>query len=737
MKKETLFIAVALTFAGKSVIPADAATILSSDTTAVEQADSIINLLDKVTVTAYRSQVKLGIDRIGYDVQADDEAKTQTAMDILRKVPLVTIEGTDNIYVKGEKNFKIYKNGHYDMSLSKNAKDILKAMPASAIKRIEVITEPGAREDAESGDAILNIVMMDKKIEGVTGSVSASTNMRAAPNISSSLTSQFGKAIINVIYGFIHFTDRQNNGWNHTERTFANSGNTTTTILHRYEPGQIHYANIGASYDIDSLNLVTASFGGYFSGKNGHGDAAYSINSPDGPLISGYNESYRQILDRGNFWDGRIDYEHSTPLAGEKITVSYMFGFSRNNGKRRTSYSDIRGIPLDYTGIDSDNRESSTQHTVQFDYIRPLSAEHKLEVGSKYIHRNNESHNLQTFYDAESSTSEGSFSHISHITALYADYTWSHGPWAARAGLRYEHTFMKGHYPDGKTPDFHRHLNDWVPQASLMYKLAPLKSLKLSYNTSIARPGIYYLNPYVNITPTSVDFGNEHLRSVRFHSVGLTYTHIGSKITFQLSPQFRFHNNGIDRIIYADGDIRYSTYDEVLRNRQWQVNGFIQWRPFVSTTVMCNLSYTHFHIKNTFQHLSRHGNNFSYFVDISQKLPWKLRASAYFLGNIGRQGDVYSYSDSYYAYRFALQRSFLSHDRLSVSLAIHTPFRKNLYRKTHIVQGDFTGFSEDFNKCDSRQFVISASFRFGNLKPEMKRTSTTINNNDEVGGITR
>ena len=125
--------------------------------------------LDGIEVKAQRQLIKQEIDRIGYDVQADEESKTQTVMDMLRKVPMVTVDGQDNILVKGNSSYKIYKNGHYDPSLSKNAKETFKSMPASMVKRIEVITDPGAREDAEGVDAILNIVMVDgSKMQGIS-----------------------------------------------------------------------------------------------------------------------------------------------------------------------------------------------------------------------------------------------------------------------------------------------------------------------------------------------------------------------------------------------------------------------------------------------------------------------------------------------------------------------------------------------------------------------------------------
>jgi hypothetical protein len=110
---------------------------------------------------------------------------------------MVTIDGNENILVKGNSDYKIYKNGHLDPSLSKNAKEILKAMPANSVKRIEVITDPGAREDAEGVNAILNIVMMDtRKMDGVTGSIRGNYSNFNSVGVGTYLVTQLGKTIV-------------------------------------------------------------------------------------------------------------------------------------------------------------------------------------------------------------------------------------------------------------------------------------------------------------------------------------------------------------------------------------------------------------------------------------------------------------------------------------------------------------------------------------------------------------
>ena len=117
--------------------------------------------LGEVEVVAQRPLVKTEIDRISYDIQADEDSKTNTIFEMLKKVPRVTVDGEDNIKVDGSSDFKIFKNGRPNSSWSSNPKEVLKSIPASMIKRIEVITEPGAKYDAEGVSGILNIVTMD------------------------------------------------------------------------------------------------------------------------------------------------------------------------------------------------------------------------------------------------------------------------------------------------------------------------------------------------------------------------------------------------------------------------------------------------------------------------------------------------------------------------------------------------------------------------------------------------
>ena len=694
--------------------------------------------LEGVEIKAQRQLIKQEIDRIGYDVQADEESKTLTVMDMLRKVPMVTVDGEDNIKVKGNSSFKIYKNGRYDPSLSKNAKEILKAMPASMVKRIEVITDPGAREDAEGVNAILNIVMVDgRRIDGITGSVTGAYTTLNHPNLGAYLTTQMGKAIISVDYGYGGMSSKETENKNETEHTYVSSDNVMKSVSEGSNPGYIHYVDIDASYDIDSLNLISASLGGYFYKLDVKGGGLTQMYAPDKSLLYSYRDNYWMPGYSHHSWNGRLDYQHKTRRKGELFTLSYMLALTRQRTEQESSYTDLQNTPFDYTGELQNLREHFTEHTFQADWLRPVAEGHKLETGIKYIYRGNTSHTVQDFYAATPCPSYSSeFEHTTQVAAAYADYIMRIGNWSARAGLRFEHSYMKGAYPDGSAESFDSHLNDWVPQLSVKYQLSDAHSLKLGYVTSINRPGISYLNPAVINSPMQVQFGNPELSSCRNHGVHLIYSYIGQWLTLQLAPAFKYYSDGIGRLIYAQDDVRYQTYGNIEKLTRWQLEGYVQWKPFKSTTLSANFNLWDDKIENPSIGLRQKGYSGFYYLNGSQQLPWKLRLTAYVYGEMGHSvNNVYSYSRSWNRYGFSLQRSFLNEDRLTVRISANDLFNRYRHSVDCTDQGDMLGYSDTATR--GSRLTFSISYRFGKLKASVKKTETTIDNSDVVGGITK
>ena len=698
-----------------------------------EPADTLKGqTLDEVVVAQRRKLIKNDIDKLTYDVQHDKTAQTKTTLEILKKIPLVTVDGQENIRVQGSTSFKVYRNGHPDPSLSgQNLKDILKAIPASTIKRIEVITDPGAKYDAEGTTAILNIVMMSSsKLQGVSGNVNSKIDSYGSVRLGTYLTTKVGKLTTTVNYNYANQNKKQTENYREEAYNYVKTGEQKREYGTNSTAATIHFGNISASYEIDSLNLLTAStnFFGYKADANTQNtNERWDKNSlliykfDNNMTTPGYSD-----LNLG----GRFDYQHKTHLDGEVLTLSYMLAATRPQTTFRQTYSNMVNFPVSYTSYDQNTRERFTEHTFQIDYVRPFGKHHKIESGTKYILRNNNSTSLMD-YQGTTPDMESKFKHKAQVAAAYLSYILTAGKWAARAGLRYEFTRMKASYPDGSNADYHANLNDWVPSASLQYKISDGQTLKFSYNTSINRPGIGYLNPAIISTPTAVSFGNANLGSSRNQKLQLEYMLVTSKLTLQLSPYYSFTNNGIGRILYEQNRKDVSTFQNILKSKIFGISSYTEWTPFTGTSFTLNASMRYARITLPTPYIKNSGCGGGIYFDWEQKIPWKLTLTTSLGGEYGnRVYNPYAIEGHWFYYNFTLTRRFLK-DKLTVSLSAESPFVKERSTTYRIVQGDYTGYERAVMKPQC--FKIGLSWKFGKLRASVKKAARSIENDDLVG----
>ena len=696
--------------------------------------------LKEVVVSTQRQLVKTEIDRLSYDVQTDADSKTSNVLDMLKKVPMVTVDGQDEIRVKGTTSFKVYRNGHPDPALSgQNMKEILKAVPASMIKKIEVITDPGAKYDAEGTSAILNIVMADfggggATMNGVTGTVGAGVNNTGSINGNANITAQVNKVVASLNYGY-HGQNRHGaHNLNESEYTYANTGNVLNTDNDSRARVNVHYGELSASWEPDTINLVSLSFGGFYYDYRGDGLSHTRMTDASGNVL--YKYTTNGHAPKGDFYDlhGRLDYQRKLRHPGELLTLSYMLSTNHNAAKTINSFSDMLNCPFPYTGQTNDTKENFAEHTFQLDWTRPFAKYHQIETGVKYINRLNKSEAAFDYTGMPEMNNTTLFNHRTHVAAAYLSYRFSKNNWTTRAGLRYEYSRLNAEFPDGKQANYHRNLSDLVPDLSVEYKFDWAHSLKINYSTTIQRPGINYLNPAVDESPTSRSFGNPHLSSSRNHSITMTYMQIGSKLTFSLSPSITFSTNQITGVQYTEGDIFVSTYANTLKSRNLGLSGFMQWTISKSTSFTFNGNVGHATYESRELDLKNKRWNSFFYAQLNQQLPWKLRLSVSGGEWSGGINGLYGHYSGNWFYNLGLQRSFLKEDRLTVRLSADNFLNSSKFNtmKSYISQGDYTGWNK--GKWISRGFRISLSYRFGSLKARVKTTAKTIENNDVVGG---
>ena len=444
-------------------------------------------VLSEVTVMAQRPLITKEIDRIGYDVQADADSKTATIIEMLRKVPMVSVDAQNNITVKGSSNFKVYKNGRPNTSFSNNPKEVLSAIPASMIKRIEVITEPGAKYDAEGVGAILNIVTNDDTtIKGAMGNVSAQITTLGTPQGSLWLTSQIDKVAISAYAGTYNMNKLSSKSETYTHYDYKDSGALMDYTSKGTYNGWGTWFGADASWEPDTLNLFNISFNGYWHDLDVPGTTSTQMTAADGTPIYSYNAKYdypQSYLD----FTGNVSYQRSTHRKGETFNISYLVSTTDQNQDQTQEFYDMINMPVGYTGTHSLFNLNFMEHTIQADYTRPFAKYHTIDVGAKYILRDNHSTTTNQYLGVDTTFSD--FSHLTQVLAGYGEYRFKWKSLSAKAGIRYEYSHLNAKFNDGSQPNFSKNLNDWVPSAALSWQVNDANSLTFNYASRINRPG--------------------------------------------------------------------------------------------------------------------------------------------------------------------------------------------------------------------------------------------------------
>ncbi len=715
------------------------------------------NQLETVEVVAYKPLVKADVDKIAYSVEDDPEANTNTVIEMLKKVPMVTVDGQDNIRVNGNSSFKIYVNGKPNNMMTKNPKEVLKSMPASSIKKIEVITNPGPKYDAEGVGGILNIVTEGKGPEGYNATFSGRANNSSYGGGLYATVKQ-GKLTMSVNYNAS--SNHSPKGYTYSDRSQIGTDGTVTssTVADGYTKGHSQWqgGDVEASYEIDTLRLITGSFSlSKFTSKRDALNTAFSTVPATGQLLYGYR-SPSHSKENWDDYSASLDYQRSFSVKDRLLTLSYRLESSPSTSDSRYLYTDREAADDWQTFIDRmrdqrmDGDENTMEHTFQIDYTTPFAKHHTWEAGVKYILRRNKSdndrYNLGTGDKDETYDSDNSshYRHHNDILAAYTGYGLTLDKWSARLGLRYEHTLQKVEYLLGSGTNFHKNFDDLVPSARLGYKFSDATNLSLGYKMRINRPGIWYLNPYLDDRiPDAISQGNPNLDTEKSHAVDLQFSSYNSKLTYTLTGTYRFVNNSIESVdrLVNDRDIEglpnptgkdviYSSYANIGHIQYAGLMAYANWTPITNTRITLNGSVGYSHMSDG-QSLRNHGwcTNIDASLQQTFAKTWIFNASYYVQTP---QPTLQGKDARYQWYNFSLSKSFMD-KRLTLTAYIINPFGKRYfcYRSETVADNFRTTASSSWCQL---YYGVSVSFRIGKLKASVKHTERTVENNDVKQG---
>ena len=632
------------------------------------------NLLKGEEIVAQKPLVKMEVDKMSYNVAEDEDSKSNTVLDMLRKVPMVTVDGQDNISVNGSSSFKVYVDGMPNPMFSSNPSMVFKSMPATAVKSIEVVTNPGAKYDAEGAAGVLNIVMnrqtpmASQSLNGYNGTIRVGVGTKQMSG-GAFLSGQQGKLSYsaNVMTSYnkpgtttTEMEQMQDNG---VQQLMTSTNDVKTpftmgslTLGYQLDP----MSNINVTASLNSMSMKSTGTTTTTMGGSPYGNGFSYGSSTD---MKNKNTSFSGSVDYQRF----LNQEHTQSLA-----LTYQLTYSPTTTEMTSNFDSsflTSQSSFDLTDRYSENKDKTTNHIFQLDYTMPLGTGKTLSLGSKLqLHdaTSDAKYYLKDVYDPSSSSD---YEYSNKILAGYGEFAGNWSKLGAKAGLRYEQTWQDVEYHLGNGQDFSTNYSSLVPTASLQYNLSQGSNLGLSYNMRISRPGISYLNPYVDKTnPIALTYGNPDLDVEKAHNVTLVYNVFSSKLMMNLNLHHNFVDNAISQYSFYDADnLLNTTYGNVVSSHQTGLSGYVNYLITKNTRLFFNggLNYTDLRSNTLAQ--SNNGWTANIMGGVQQTLPWKLQLSAFAIAST-KNYTLQGWSGGFNLVTASMSKTLLN-DKLSLSIS--------------------------------------------------------------------
>ena len=693
--------------------------------------------ISEVVVAVQKPLIVADDEKIAYSVEDDPDSATSQVVDIMRKVPQLSVDAEGNVLLNGQSDYKVLVNGRSSSMMSKNFKSVIESMPAGSVKKIEVITNPSTKYEAEGVGGIINIITNRKVAGGYNGNVNISGSTQYFLNGNAYIAAQAGKFSISAsayMQGIKSRLYHRGEGFREVFDDPTMHLMTSSTGM-KYN-GRYLGAYFNASYEIDTMNLITLE-GGYHNGKNrSNANSKTEIFSIDNDRVMAYDNYLNSHYNYNSYW-AAANYQRTFNRQDHTLTVSYEMDLSPDKEERLYDVLNTFNYPTSSRRNLGDN--GSFDNTVQIDYFNPNNKVHSIEAGTKYIYRRytNESQTLLR----DEATGEfaiapdyprSDMNYTQNILALYAGYHVKGKKLSGRVGARMEQAWSDVAVVTEKDKiTYDPSLFNVIPYASANYRPNDANTLSLSYTQRLSRPNLWHMNPYRNESPLNVSYGNPDLDATLAHSVALSWHRFSSSWNISLGTTGSFSNNALSSYSFVEDGVTHSTYGNIAKRQIYGLNGTIGYRSGVKFNVQLSGQGGYNVIKAPALNLENDGFTYNVSLYASAAL-WK-DATIYCNGYAYRFGvDLEnSFKQTYFSYGLGLRQQLFK-KKLTLSFTASNPFNANS-KLTQVVQTN-TYRSENTSWQTLRQFSFSIGYRFGKSQVNVKSTNRSIQNDDMESG---
>lgn len=694
-----------------------------------------VKKLDEVTVQGQKDLVEDKVDRLVYHAEKDITNTGGTAIDVMKKVPMLSVDLDGNVQMRGSSNIKVLINNKPSSIMARSIADALKAMPADMIKSVEVITSPSAKYDAEGTAGIINIITK-KQLQGFNGSVSVSAGNRNN-NMNTNLNyriKKFGATFggWGGLYKNIGYSEM--NRKNFADNKVISELIQNSNIRSR---GGNSSGNFGLDYDLDSLSRISVE-GSFWRGVNHNHNWVESRFQATENILSRYNRDVLSDYNYGNF-DSNISYSKTYKTPGKEFNI--LTQFNRDHNDNDYVLDQFSAEVIDYREKNF-NRSRNQEFTFQTDYTHPFKNKHTLEIGAKAIIRDVKSDfQLANAYNATQPLADvpersSLFTYQQQVWSSFAVYKFiTPQKWSFNLGTRYEYTDLTSDFISSNT-SFQTNYDNLIPSFTIAKDIqskdkTQTHKIKFGYTQRIQRPYIFFLNPYVNYSdPKNLSFGNPYLTPELAHSFELGYNTSFKSNSVNASLYWRQTNNAIERITTVDAEgISRSTFQNISRNAAYGLSLSGNARPTTKMQINGNLNLGYYVLNSPVLQATNANWSYRVFMNFSQQFG---------------KGFTFQINGNYQSPRVRLQGRQAGWYWYGVGL------KKELFKKKGGITLGMDNFLNQYNqwynelssstfKSESRSFFASRNIRlsfnwqFGKISAD-SRSKKKIANDDKKSG---
>jgi len=539
---------------------------------------SSTKVLNEVVVEGQRQLIEEKVDRTVYNAENDKTTAGGDATDVLKRVPMLSVDMDGNVSMRGSQNITVLINNKPSTIMAANIGDALKQIPADEIKSVEVITSPSAKYDAEGSAGIINIITKRNTIRGFTLNVNSGVGNRGT-NLG--LNGNFRTEKMGFsLGGFGRANYNIDGSFKNTQTTFQDFADDTPTInvqtAETLNRGLFGNYTLGWDYDINTKNsLIASARFGARNGNNFQDNLLTEISATDIVPTSSLRNTESKTIN--NSMDLSLTYTRLFEKPQHEFSI--LGNYSQNIGN-----NDFENFILQENGIDDPsgirniNDSYNREMTLQLDYQTPIRDNQLIEFGGKDIVRRvysdfeylTDSDGDGSYVQSDNTLLTNNLNYDQNIVAGYLSYTYTtKSAFSVKAGGRYEYTSIKAFSQtedDIEIPEY----GALVPSVNVSKRLKSGKTIKASYNRRIQRPSIRFLNPNIQgVNPYDITVGNPQLDPEYSNNFEVSYSTFVKGTNINIATFWRNTNNGIQSIRDvigknpADADTVRTTYRNI------------------------------------------------------------------------------------------------------------------------------------------------------------------------------